>query len=154
MPKNKGFTALELMVTIGIIAVIAAIGVPAYQKYIPRYKLSKDVTNLKADLEMAKLRAKRENTCVGASFTTNDYTIFMDNGGGSATCNNVFDGNERIIEYQELSPGNRFLSTGVLTRFRGNGEAVTADINLRGYGGAGTKTIRVQFLGRIQILKN
>ena len=155
MPKNKGFTALELMVTIGIIAIVAAIGIPAYTNWIPKYKLGKDITNLKADLEMAKLAAKRENICVGVNFTTTEYTIFRDNRGANA-CNNVFDTNESIIEYQKLSPGNTFASTGVIVRFRGNGEAGTpgggtANITLRGYGGTPNKLITVEFLGRISI---
>jgi len=147
MSKNKGFTAIELMVTIGIIAILAAIGVPAYSKWIPKYKIGNDVINLKADLEMAKLTAKRENIRVGVRFGNSEYTIFRD----TKPQNLVFDTNESVIEYQKLSPGNTFESTGVLTWFRGNGEAGPANITLRGYGGTSDKVIGIQFLGRITI---
>jgi len=155
MPKNKrvrankGFTALELMVTIGIIAIIAAIGVPAYTNWVPKYKLSGDVANLKADLEMAKLTAKRENITIGVLFKADDYTIFRDK---NDPPNHAFDANESVVEYQKLSPGNKFPSTGVLTWFQGNGEANATDITLQGYGGTGNKVIRVELLGRIRIL--
>lgn len=163
MPKNKGFTMLELMVTIGIIAIIAAIGIPAYSNWIPKYKLSRDVTNLKSDLEMAKLTAKRENACIGVRFANTaaggEYTIFRDNGANS--CNFVKDGDETIIKYQELSPGDIFESLGVVVEFRGNGEVrgpggSPFNIGLKGYGGANDsemprKRIEISFLGRIAI---
>lgn len=161
MPKNKGFTALELMVTIGIIAIIAAIGIPAYTKYIPKYKLSKDVTNLKADLEMAKLTAKRENTCISVMFTDTEYTIYRDNSDAAGqSCNKVKNANESIVEYQKLSPGITFAAPDAPAtdlkangaQFKGNGEADAGGIKLKSYGGGGSKAIDVSFLGRIRIL--
>lgn len=40
MPNQKGFTLIELMVVIAIIAILSAIGIPAYQSYISKAALT------------------------------------------------------------------------------------------------------------------
>lgn len=154
--SNKGFTAIELMVTIGIIAIIAAIGIPSYAKWIPKYKLGRELVNLKADLERAKMTAKRENICVDIIFIDNAYTVFRNNGSGGHSCNTNLDDDETIIAYQKLSPGITFghisfAAGSKNARFRGNGVAKDGHITLKSYNGAGSKKIIISMLGRIRI---
>lgn len=156
MRRTDGFTVIELMMTIGIVAIITAISVPAYMKWIPKYKLRNDLINMKADFEQAKMISKRENICVDVIFVDNAYTIFKNNGNGSHSCNTKLDDDEMIIEYQPLSPGITFEKISFAAgsknaRFRGNGYAKMGNIILKSYNGVQSKKIIISMLGRVRI---
>lgn len=54
MRNKKGFTLLELMIVVAIIAILAAIALPSYQDYITRSKFQE------ATASLADLRVKME----------------------------------------------------------------------------------------------
>ena len=55
MRKASGFTLIELMITIVVVAILAAIAVPSYIQYIQRGKISEAVSNLSgARLQLEK----------------------------------------------------------------------------------------------------
>ena len=66
--KQSGLTAFELAVTLAIIAVMASVTMPPYLKWWRKAQLSGAVSNLAADLEMAKTQAIRENATVVVEF--------------------------------------------------------------------------------------
>jgi type IV pilus assembly protein PilE len=51
MRGTKGFTLIEIMVVIAIVAILAAIGLPAYSQYVTRAKIT-EATSTLADLRM------------------------------------------------------------------------------------------------------
>lgn len=127
--KNSGFTALELATTIAIVAVIAALVMPPYLRWNRAHRLEGAATNLTADLEMAKVRAIRENAFVVVEFNTDSYTIFVDNGkGGGTAADWNRNGSEIIARDRDLPTGVQ-IDTGSLsfpsfnskTRFNGRG---------------------------------
>ena len=104
--KNAGLTALELATTIAIVAVIAALVMPPYLKWNRARRLEGAVVNLTSDLEMAKIRAIRENAFVVVSFGANSYTMFIDTGdgvGGPPNWNQ--DSDERRILDRKMPAG-------------------------------------------------
>ena len=79
MRKNSGITAFELAMTIAIMSVIASITLPPYLKWWRVSQMQSAVSNLTADLEMARTRAIRENEFVAIKFNNSSYLIFVDN---------------------------------------------------------------------------
>lgn len=46
--RNKGFTLIELMITVGVLAIISAIAIPAYTGYVETGRLTEGWNNLNA----------------------------------------------------------------------------------------------------------
>ena len=105
MRKNSGFSLMELMIVIAIIATVTAISSPYLFSYISSSKLDSAVRDLQSTMQYAKLRAVKENANVVITFITTgagssgEYTAFVDDGGTiAANANNwIQDPGEAII---------------------------------------------------------
>ena len=66
MRRQSGFTLIELMVTVAIIAILAGIAVPSYTSYIVRGKLTEAHSNLLAMRTKMELYFQDNRSYVGA----------------------------------------------------------------------------------------
>jgi len=65
--KSRGFTLIELMITIAILAIIVAIAVPSYQNQIEKSRRSDAVTSLMSAAQGLERCFTRTSTYVGCS---------------------------------------------------------------------------------------
>ncbi|MDH3798531.1 MAG: GspH/FimT family protein [Desulfobacterales bacterium] len=127
MRKNSGFTIYELMVTIAIMALIAAITMPPYLKWFRTSRLRSAVSSFTVDLEMAKTEAIRKNGLVVIEFYSGRYKIFVDS-------NKDWDSSGENILLNRVLPPSVSIDTATLSlptvndKVRFNSRGIPADI--------------------------
>lgn len=61
LKNKKGFTLIETMIVIAIIAIMVSIAIPAFTLWIPNYRLKSAVQGLYSSLQSAKMVAIKTN---------------------------------------------------------------------------------------------
>ncbi len=69
MQKNKGFTLIELIVTIAVLAIIASMAMPSFGKMISDYQLRKEVKETEFAIKENRAIAKAENRKIALNFS-------------------------------------------------------------------------------------
>ena len=90
---QHGFTLVEMMVVIGIIAVTLAIAIPTYHLTIkPTARLNGAARRIYSDIQLARMRAVSEGVRYGLAFygSPDYYIVFKDNN----TANSQYDNND------------------------------------------------------------
>lgn len=83
MMKQNGFTLLELMVVMILIAVAGAIAIPGFTVWLPNYRLRIATNDLYTNLQLAKAGAVRDRAEWAVRFDTgnNTYELLSGEGG-------------------------------------------------------------------------
>ena len=128
MKRSRGFSILEVLITVAVVAILASIAVPKLVSQRHNARLKDAVSMIRQDLEMARSWAIRENAFVPVIISSDGYTysVFIDNGSGMGAENWLQDADETTLCNRTLPEGIRIDLTQTTlidhrTRFNGKG---------------------------------
>lgn len=170
--RGRGFTLVELMVTVSILAILLAIGVPAMQGFLEKRMIISQADALASNLKFARSEALKRGQTVAMCITTKADTVAPDcaNAGTNwavgwlvfvdANNNGDFDANEQILKVQQAlntsgslnGPDNQAIS------FTANGMALASNGTIRAVPKDTTnnslkRNVVVSLQGRVQVNK-
>lgn len=126
--RPAGFTLIELMVTLSVLAILLTIGIPSLQMFIQNSRLQSQSASLMGDLNYARAEAVRLGSpvavcasangaaCSGALTWETGWLIFND-----INTDGVVDAGELLRAAPALGGGNTLRSGRALVRFNAQG---------------------------------
>ncbi|MBN2843669.1 MAG: GspH/FimT family pseudopilin [Sedimentisphaerales bacterium] len=158
MPVKRfaGFTLVELMVTLAVFAILAALAAPSFNGILEKRRLVGAAEGLFADLQFAKAEAIKRNRTIRLQVTTgNTWCYGLDDDAGTACdCNSnacELGSTSRNITSSEYE--NIQLVNGSVVEFepvRGMPDT-TATFQFRIGDGGDVKNVTVSSIGRIKM---
>ena len=141
--KKTGFTMIEMLITIAIVAVVVSLAAPSYSTFIEKRKITGGAEEIASFMMLARSEAVKHNQQTTVSFVRNgdtDWCIGMMFGSAPCDCENstVTDADYCALKYTD-SGGNvvepQLISSGDYSGFKltaaatasGAGSALTYD---------------------------
>lgn len=143
---SKGFSLIELMIVIGLMAIVSAFAIPTWQRYSANTDLKTAAREVKSDLFNAKQRAVAENVDfyrMTFSVAQNNYVLSRSDSGAviwtkslaalgkGITVNTVNFSGGAVVSFQSrgtMSAGNMTLRNSI-----GSTATITTTITGRSY---------------------
>lgn len=78
MYRESGFTLVELIIVVAMVAVITAFALPNFLNWLPNHRLRSAAHDLFSNFQKAKLEAIKRNINTTVCFNSGGYEIFID----------------------------------------------------------------------------
>ena len=136
MNKVNGFTLIELLVAMAIIAVLMAIGVPAYKTITYNTRVSSEINAMQGDLQFARSEAQKGGQSVTVCASANQTTCAANNVWGAGWI--VFidldnNGNRDTTTEPLLRKQTALVANDVFTALSGTSAVPYITFNRMGY---------------------
>ncbi len=109
--RQEGFTLIELLIVGAVMAILAAVSIPAIRSFSESTGMRGEAKQLMADLWQARQRAIATATPYSVAFDPdeNSYTVFKDDGAGvdENAANGTLDMGEEVVGSRMLEGGRR-----------------------------------------------
>jgi prepilin-type N-terminal cleavage/methylation domain-containing protein len=79
MNDRKGFTLIEVLVSVAIVSILSAIAYPAFGSWCQRANFQSEVSKLVSSLRSAKVEALKTGAYVVIDADSTGYSVFVDN---------------------------------------------------------------------------
>lgn len=123
--SKRGFTLVELMITLAVLAILLAIAIPSYQTFILNSRMSSISNDLLGALQLARSEAIKRNSrvsvcksagggaCTNAGTWAQGWMVFVDNGVAGTV-----DGTDQPVQvYPALTGTSTLAATANVTNF-------------------------------------
>jgi len=139
-PDSRGFTLLELVIVMLIVAILAAIGVPSFKYVTTSNRMAGEINGLVGDMQYARSEAIKQGlpvtlcassdgaTCGNSNTWQTGWIVFLDSNG-----NQTLDAGEQIVRTQP-----DFSATGDTLVPAGNARFSAITFNREGYASMNT----------------
>jgi len=154
---SKGFTIIELMITVVVLSVLAALAAPSFLSIIEKRRLVGATDNLASLLQYARSEAIKQNQTIMLQFNAGSWCVGIDDLGADCDCTNptscTVNTIQRVLEGNEYDnvtlAVSGFIGTTINFESRqglpdDNG-VFTLDINGQ------TKTVTLNVIGRVKV---
>jgi len=138
---QAGFTLVELMIVIVVIAILSAIAVPNIISWLPNYRLKSAARDLFSNMQKARMQAVKENknivTRFDASINPGFYYFDTDN-------NNAYTAGEYRIDLSIYKSGVDYGTGNAAFKWNGGNCTQAASITFNSRGTSNSKTVYIQ----------
>ena len=121
LKNSRGFTLIEVMTVLAIMAIFMAITIPSYIAWKPKHMLNRAVNEYHGMLQSARLKAIKDRGTCTVSFSATSYTVTCPNSNYSRTITiQEYNG---IVEFVKYDGGSGLPVSNLTFNSRGTSNA-------------------------------